>query len=295
MKMRTLKLLGVFVLGSMASWFVASAQPVVAGHYPAGAEGIKAASLPPPGVYFRDYSFFYTANEFPDLPVDFEITAFINAPRLIWMTQTEVLGANYGLDVIIPFAYLDWKAGGTSDSHFGLGDIQIEPLILAWHGEQYDAAAAYAVWLPTGDFEVGRPDLIAKGFWSHMLTLGGTWYADPEKSWAISLLGRYEFCHEQEKTDIKPGQVFTAEWGVSKTLRPGVDIGVIGYYQQQVTKDKGAGAFSDELDRKLGLGPEVNAFWPKLGMFTSLRYAYEFEAVERPEGHLLTLTITKPF
>jgi hypothetical protein len=286
---------GLFAGSILATAISVQGQPIVAGHYPAGAEGIKAASLPPPGVYFRDYNFFYTADNFQDIPPNFEINAYINAPRLIWMTKAEVFGANYGMDVIIPFGYMDWKIGGTSDSHFGLGDIQIEPVLLAWHFPQFDFATAYAVWLPTGDYDPSRPDLISKGFWSHMLTFGGTWYPDKEKTWAVSLLNRYEFCHEQEKTDIKPGQVYTAEWGLSKTLRPGVDVGLIGYYQQQTTEDKGANRFSDKLDRKVGLGPEISAFWPKAGLFTSVRYAYEFSAKERPEGHLVTLTLTKLF
>ena len=70
--------------------------------------------------------------------------------------------------------------------------------------------------------------------------------------------------------------------------------GFIGYYQQQVTEDSGPAATS-KLDRKIGAGPEISAFWPQLGLFTSLRYAHEFAAVERPEGDLITLTLTKPF
>ena len=31
-------------------------------HYPPGLEGLKAASLPPPGVYLRDYNLFYYAD-----------------------------------------------------------------------------------------------------------------------------------------------------------------------------------------------------------------------------------------
>lgn len=270
------------------------AQPIVAGHYPTGAEGLKGASLPPPGVYFRDYSFFYSANEFKDGPPSFDIFAYINAPRLIWMTKLEILGANYGMDVIVPFGYTDWSIGAVGDSYSSLGDIQIEPLLLSWHFKQLDLAAGYAIWSPTGDFKAGRPDLISTGFWSHMLTLGGTWYPDKEKTWAVSLLNRYEFCHEQQKTHIDPGQVYTLEWGFSKSLNPGVDVGLIGYYQQQTTKDSGLTA-SSKLDRKIGLGPEINAFWPKLKLFTSVRYAYEFAAIERPEGHLVTLTLTKVF
>jgi hypothetical protein len=294
MKSTVVKFHLVFASLVLAGVLSTQAQPIVAGHYPAGAEGIKGASLPPPGVYFRDYSFFYSADEFKDGPPSFDIFAYINAPRVIWMTDLEILGANYGMDVIVPFAYLDWSVGGKDDSDFGLGDIQIEPLLLSWHFKQFDVAAGYAIWAPSGDFEIGKPDLIAKGFWSHMLTLGGTWYPDQEKTWAVSLLNRYEFAHEQEKTHIDPGQVYTAEWGISKSLNPGLDVGLIGYYQQQTTKDSGATA-TTKRDRKIGLGPEINAFWPKWKLFTSVRYAYEFEAVERPEGHLVTLTLTKLF
>lgn len=271
---------------------------VVAGHYPAGAEGIKGASLPPPGVYFRDYIFFYTASRFKDGPPDFDIFAYINAPRVIWMTDWKILGADYGMDVIVPFGYLDWSlrtpGGKVKGNHFGLGDIQIEPLLLSWHFKQFDVAAGYAVWAPTGNYRTSRPDIISKGFWSHMLTLGSTWYPDEQKTWAVSLLNRYEFCHEQEKTHTDPGQVYTIEWGFSKSLSKTVDVGVIGYYQQQVTKDSGPTA-TDKLDRKVGIGPEISAVCPKLGVITSLRYAYEFAATERPEGQLVTLTFTKRF
>jgi hypothetical protein len=277
---------------------VAMAQPIVAAHYPAGAEGIKGASLPPPGLYFRDYTFAYFADEFTDGPPVFEITAFINAPRLIWMTDWKVFGAHYGMDVIVPFGYMDWEAGApgavTKDSYSGIGDIQIEPLLLAWHLPRHDIAAGYAVWAPTGDFSPQRPDILAKGFWSHMLTLGGTYYFDAEKTWALSLLSRYEICHEQEQTDIRPGDVFTLEWGLSKSVRENLDVGLTGYWQQQTSRDSGSLA-TPKLDRKIGLGAEVSGLCPVIGCFVSARYAREFDAVERPEGHLLTLTVTKRF
>jgi hypothetical protein len=276
-------------------WLSASTQAqIVASHYPAGAEGIKAASLPPTGLYLRDYNFFYTADRFKDGPPDFSITGYINAPRLIWMTDKKILGATYGMDVIVPFGYLDWEIKGLAkDHHFGIGDVEFEPLLLSWHLDRFDFSAAYAVWAPTGDFRPDRPDLLAKGFWSHMLTLGGTWYADSEKTWAVSILNRYEFAHQQRDTEIDPGQVLTVEWGLSKTVSKGIDVGCIGYYQQQTTHDDGLGA-SPLLDRVVGVGPEVSAFWPKLGLFTSLRCAFEFAARERPEGQRVTLTITKP-
>jgi hypothetical protein len=288
----------ITALAAFALLTRSQAQPIVAGHYPAGAEGLKGASLPPPGVYFRDYNFFYFSDDFKDGPPDFDIFAYINAPRLIWMTEFKILGANYGMDVIVPFGYMDWRFMGSEDTHFGLGDIQVEPLLLAWHFQRFDLAFGYAFWAPTGDFDTTafppRPDLIAKGFWSHMLTFGGTWYPDGQKTWSVSLLNRYEFCHEQETTHIKPGQVYTLEWGVGKSLSKTVEAGVIGYYQQQTTHDSGATA-TTKLDRKVALGPEITMACPYTGILTSLRYAYEFAAEERPEGQLVTLTLTRRF
>lgn len=284
-------------LCSLAGMLQAEPSPspvIVGGHYPAGAEGIKGASLPPPGVYFRDYNIGYTSDDFDGGPPGFEIAAYVNAPRLIWITDFKILGANYGMDVIVPFGYLDWEIAGTDDSYFGIGDIQIEPLLLSWHFQQCDVAAGYAVWAPTGDFSATRPDVLAKGFWSHMLTLGGTWYFDSEKTWALSLLNRYEFCHEQEDTEIDPGQVYTLEAGLSKSITKNIDVGLIGYWQQQTTDDSGENA-SGIHDRKIGLGAEVSGACPVTGLLTSLRYAFETDAVDRPEGHLVTLTLTKRF
>jgi len=274
------------------------AQAIIAAHYPAGVEGIKGASLPPPGLYFRDYNLGYFSNDFADGPPDFHVSAYINAPRLIWISNCQILGANYGMDVIVPFGYMDWKVGTpggvVKDDYFGIGDVQLEPLLLAWHYPQVDLAAGYAVWAPTGDFSTLRPDMLAKGFWSHMLTFGATFYFDSEKTWALSLLNRYEFCQQQQQTHIDPGQVYTLEWGLSKSLSKTMDLGLIGYWQQQTTKDSGLTA-TTKCDRKVGVGVEFSALCPAMGAFTSLRYAYEFAGVERPQGHLLALTVTKPF
>lgn len=277
----------------------AQAQPIVAAHYPAGAEGIKGSSLPPPGLYFRDYNIGYFADDFSNGPPEFDISAYVNAARLIWITECKILGADYGMDVIIPFGYMDWEAGipgaVAGGNYFGIGDIQLEPLLLSWHFPQFDLAAGYAVWAPTGDFSPLRPDILAKGFWSHMLTLGATFYFDEEKTWALSLLNRYEFCHEQEQTHIEPGQVYTLEWALSKSVAKTVDVGLVGFYQQQTTRDGGVPWASLLRDRKLGVGAEVSVVWPQIGAFTSLRYVHEFDAVERPEGDLVTFTFTKPF
>jgi len=50
-----------------------------------------------------------------------------------------------------------------------------------------------------------------------------------------------------------------------------------------------------DRDQVVGIGPEIVLFCPKLGLFTSVRYAYEFGAEDRPEGNTVTLTLTRRF
>lgn len=294
--MKTNSRLLLLAAGALALPGFVQAQSI--GHYPAGVEGIKGASLPPSGVYLRDYNIGYYADDLPKVALPpgaaFEAAGYVNAPRLIWMTPLEIFGATYGMDIIVPFGYKEVSVGAARDSRFGLADIQIEPLVLAWHEDQLDLAAGYAVWAPSGDFDFKRMVNMGQGFWTHMLTFGGTYFFDTEKTWALSLLGRYEFNMEQQNTHVTPGQDLTLEWGLSKGLCKTVDVGFIGYYQQQTTPDSGAGTTSLK-SRVLAAGPEISAVCPKLGLITSLRYAREFAAEYRPEGNTFTLTLTKRF
>lgn len=265
-------------------------------HYPAGAEGIKAATLPPPGLYLRMYNFFYTAARYDAGPAWFsDIFAYIAAPRLVWMSEHKVLGANYGMDVIVPFGFVDIDnppAAAGKARGWSVGDIQLEPVLFGWHFPRFDVGAGYAIWLPTG--ADSDPADLGKGYWTHMLTLGATWYLDAEKKWALSVLNRYEFNHEHEDTGITPGQVWTVEWGLSRNIGTGMDLGLVGYFQWQTTKDDGTGA-SDVRDQVLGLGPEITVPLPYLGALGSIRYNFEMLAHARPEGHTLTVTLTKRF
>lgn len=288
----------LLVGASVLAFLTPTQAATFSGHYPSGAEGIKAASLPPPGFYLRDYNLFYFADDFPGGPPGFDAFAYINAPRLIYMTDFKIFGANYGLDLLVPFYYgevkFDTPGGRFKDSTFAMGDLQFEPILLGWHWKQWDVGAGYAFWAPTGDYNRSgtRPSrLLAKGFWSHMLTGGATWYPDQEKTWSLSALNRYEFHMENKDLDFTAGDTWTLEFGVSKTFNKVIDVGLAGYYQKQVTGYDPDGA--GPMDRVVGIGPEIGTVFPKLGLFASLRYVFEFDAKDRPEGQTATLTLTK--
>ncbi|WDP89883.1 MAG: transporter [Desulfobacter sp.] len=272
-------------------------------HYTNGIEGIKGGSVPPPGVYYKMYNVFYTADSLMDqngndLNNGFEVDVFAMANRFVWVTKTKILGGDYFMDATIPFVYTDFSisAAGIYDDEFGLGDICIEPFGIAWHGPRFDAAISQAVYLPTGSFDPAEPASPGKGFWTSMTTLGGTLYLDTAKTLSLSLLARYEIHSDQEDRDYTPGDDFHFEWGIGKAFAKVWEAGISGYCQWQVSDDSGAAATNPGThDQIYAAGPEISVFIPTFKMFLSLRSLFEFETEDRSEGNTTVLTLTKIF
>jgi hypothetical protein len=268
------------------------AQPTA--HYPTGLEGLKAATLPPPGVYLRDYNWFYYADHVNDSYnnkiADQQAFIYAQAPRLLWITDTKLLGGYLGVDALMPFMYKDLKG---IDQAFSAGDFFFEG---TWsgHWKQLDVGLGAGAWAPTGKYSQSTPIYAGEGYWSEMLTAGATWYPDEQKKWSISALNRYEFNQQQQDTGITPGQAYTVEGGIGYAVFKGIDVGAIGYYQQQVTGDSDNPAGSGR-NRVAAVGPEISAFFPKITLGISLRYGYEFLANNRLQGNTFNLTITKRF
>jgi hypothetical protein len=289
----------LFVAGLLAAPVLLQAQPTA--HYVPGVEGLKAASLPPPGWYLRDYNVAYTSTRLND-PAGTEIGAadadafiYANVPRLIWISDTKVLGGFLGVDALLPLTYksIELTPGPVpryDDDEFGVGDLFAE-VTLSWHIKQFDFAVAAGAWAPTGDS--GEPVNAGAGYWTPMFTAGATWYIDEAKTWSVSALNRYEINTESRDVNITPGQAYTLEWGIGKALNPGLELGVVGYYQQQLTGDDLNGSTAN--DRVAAVGPEISLAFPKPMLFVSFRYLYEFMAEDRLQGQTFSLTLTKRF
>jgi len=297
------KILKVFFL---ACFIVLLSQPTLAetGHYVMGVEGLKAGSVPPPGFWVRTYVLNYSASSLMggngnEVPIGFDANVFAIVPRFIKITNIELFGGNYGFQVIVPLLNTDLSinALGLDDSRSNVGDIYIEPLIIAWHNPQLDQAVSVGMYLDTGDFDINKPVNNGKGFSTTMLTYGLTYFFDTNREWHIAALGRYEIHSKNNDTHIKAGNDFQVEWGVGKTINKLTDIGVVGYCHWQTSDDSGTGISYDPNihDRVLGLGLEYARFWPQHMFGLSFRWLKEFSAVDRPEGNVATITLTKKF
>lgn len=272
----------------------------VTGHFTNGPEGIKVANLPLPGTYYKMYNILYSADELKDangntLALDFDITSFVNVHRVLWVSNIIFLGADVAGNVLLPLVYTDLKIADDKYSKFAVGDIAAEAA-LAWHGSFYDAAAAFAIFAPIGEYNIDNPASPGKDMWSYMFTLGATYYFDTEKTWAFSIVPRYEMHGEKSEMNVTPGDDFHFEWGLSKAFNPW-EIGVTGYCQWQVTDDSGSGVTWDKdvHDRVYGIGPEVMVSIPSLKATVQFRSQWEFATVDRSEGNITTLSFALAF
>lgn len=269
------------------------------GHYSSGVEGIKAGTLPPEGFYWKQYYVFYNADKMTDnrgkSVGDFKLNAFIWANRFIYSSPVQILGGNLIFDMIVPLQYTDVRMRNVfDDNKFSAGDILVEPFVLGWHGERWDAAFGVGVYLPSGEYSQHNQASPGKGFWTGMGTLGGTVYFDEAKTWSASVLARYEIHSKQEDTNITPGNDLSFEWGIGKVLNQYLEVGATGYCAWQLTDDTGDQS-SPYRARNFGVGPEVVVNIPPWAMSVSLRSTWEFASENVPSGNMLTLSLTKAF
>jgi hypothetical protein len=273
--------------------------------YNVGTEGINPGSLPSPGIYADDINLFemeHASDSFGHI----QSLTYLNEPRIRWISEMKILGANYGTELMVPFLYRDFS-GDISFfrppvnpylfrvDQWEADNLEVSPLMLSWHLQRFDFTASYSLWVPTGDNDVktifffNEPVPInppQMHYWAHVLAAGGTWYLDAKKKWAVSALAHYEF---NQSFDIGPGpyyerdkegQAITAEWSLSRRVGKCFELGVIGNYARQTTAT--TSSFSDifgtmsqrELNTHptIEAGPEIKATWPKPQLTISLRY-----------------------
>lgn len=279
------------------------------GHYVSGLEGHKAATLPPPGFYLKNYFVTYNAdksymNGRQKGALD-NASLFVYALRPIKVWDVEIFGANLVTDMVIPVQYADIElndlGGNASDSRWAFGDIMIEPFLLAWHGERWDAAAGVGFYLPTGEYHKPGKGHLADaglGYYTIMFTLGGTYYFDEEKTWSASVLSRYETHSQQEYTRLNVGDSFHFEWGVGKDFANGFSAAVTGYCEWQIEKNHYDGrpnGFDDRRYQAYAVGPEIGYVFADWGVIASLRSQWELGVHNGNQGNITTLSLTKVF
>jgi len=170
---------------------------------------------------------------------------------------------------VIPQVTLKWNQGVNNYMVYGMGNI------------------------PIGDYDSNR--LANLGIGHGAIDFGGGYtYFNPvtgnEFSGVVGLTYNFKNTH----TNYQNGTDFHFDWGASHFFNKQLQLGLVGYYFQQITDDFGApAALGGFRSRIAGVGPQIGYIFPmgdKFQGYLNLKGYKEFAAQNRPEGWNTWLT-----
>jgi hypothetical protein len=150
--------------------------------------------------------------------------------------------------------------------------------------------------VPVGAYDKGRLANIGTNHWA-LDAGGGYTYLDEKTGRELSAVLGFTYNFKNPDTDYQSGVDAHLDWAASQFLSEQWQVGLVGYFYQQVSGDSGAGAvLGDFKSRVYAVGPQVGYFFPVGGSkwYLNLKGFYEFEAKNRPEGWNVWLTVSLP-
>lgn len=307
------KIVAVFLGLALVS---AAGQAMAGGgqNYPNGAESFMSGAVPPPGFYFIDYLYYYSADTMKDdsgndIAAFDDVSVLANVFRFLWVSEKTILGANYGQHLFVPVigTDLNFKAPVGPENTNSYDDTDIpyliySPLVLAWHlqeGKLHVAASLVDLYIPKGQDD-GNMASVGKNFWTFEPVVAVTWMNGP---WAISGKFMYDFNTSQDRyptvygveVDRDPGQEFHVDYSVSYGVSKALRLGINGYYYYQTTDDSYdlndtiPAPVQELLKADEGYRSQVFAIGPGIwynykNMFFELRNQWEMGAKNKTEG-----------
>jgi hypothetical protein len=211
-------------------------------------------------------------------------------------------GAHYTVVAVLPYTTLDISGnvklpGGGSqtrgNSVSGLGDMTLIPVMLAWKKEAWTINALMPVYLPTGDYELGRLGNPGLNYWTADPTVGFVY--STKKGFNAMLHMGYAFNGENEDTNYQSGSLLHFEGALQQIFPAGkgfMTVGAEGFYFTQVTGDSGSGATLGDFEGKTtGLGALVGYIRPmgKQSLVLEAKYLNEMHTENRVKGDMIWL------
>ena len=264
-----------------------------------------------PGLYSQEYIQYWTSDNFTNPNGDSafppgtgeDLDAWISLNQITYQSDTEVmLGAKWGLDIIIPFAKLNIKydnyMAGFPQTNSGMGDIWVGPYIqwdpiMGANGPKLLHRFSLGFIFPVGAYDENRAVNAGSNFFSFNPYWAATYFITPK--WTIST--RIHYLWNTKNKDpyaalaatgvdaVKVGSAVHLNFASSYEVLPNqLRIGINGFYLNQFGETE-----YDEVDQPgtkekiFAIGPGVlYSFNKDAHLF--LNIYFEQGAEMRPEG-----------
>ncbi len=249
-----------------------------------------------PGLYIQEYVQYWTS-DFKDNPLEGEdLEAWINLNQITYQSNTEfILGAKWGLDIIVPFVKLDTDF---SMENSGMGDLWVGPYlqwdpIMGENGPKLLHRFSLGFILPTGDYKETKAINAGSNFYSFNPYWAATYFITPK--WTASTRVSYLLNDENDEPyaplaamgveEVQAGEAFHINFATSYEIIPNqLRIGINGYYLKQLSETEHDGVeLIGSKEKVLAIGPGVlYSFNKDAHLFINMYF--ETDAENRPEG-----------
>ena len=276
--------------------------------YLLGVSGPQAGMVPPaPGFYATNIVYIYsggvdgnvTIPRAGTLAIGIDVNLVIEAPMLLWVPKTKVLGGTFGVFGLLTMGYVDAKTTvgrfSIAQSRFSVGDPQIGT-VLGWSSGPLHWKLGTLLNIPVGQYELGALDNLSFRRWSFDMNGAVTWF-DPSTGFELSGLAGVSFNGRNPKTDYTTGTEFHIELSALYHPTKRFQFGLVGYHFEQITGDSGSGAVLGAFKGRVSaVGFHVGGtiMIGKVPLILAGRVYREFNAKNRLTGTTGFLTVTVP-
>ena len=182
-----------------------------------------------------------------------------------------------------------------SDSLFGGSDLY-PTAQLYWNLGVHNFMTYLAGDIPVGSYNPNQLSSIGIGHGA--IDIGGAYTYLNEKTGteASATLG-FTKNFENPSTDYTNGTDAHLDLGAAQFLNERFFVGVVGYYYQQLTADRGQLVIlGPNESRTRGIGPQIgyNFELEGVSIYTNLRGYTEFDSYRRVQGHAIYFTVNLP-
>ena len=185
------------------------------------------------------------------------------------------------------------RGGSLTETVTGFGDL-ISQFSLRWN----QGVNNYMVYV-LNNYTVGEydPKSIANlGIGHYAVDVGGAYtYFDQKAGHEFSATLGFTYNFENEHTQYQNGVDMHIDWGASQFLTKQFQVGLAGYWYQQISCDSGAGNRLGCFEvRVAGIGPQIGYVFPinkEWQGYINVKGFKEFAAEHRPDGWNAWLTL----
>jgi hypothetical protein len=272
------------------------------GHYIGGFTGLENGSSAPPGFYAGVFGLVEPINSIKGPNGNTALRPNINVGGAIAAysvtTQKKIFGGDYGLAFMVPVLNTRFNSDvfNITEVSAGVSDILFEPVALGWTKSQADYTVNYSFYAPSGEFNPDSSLNTGLGFWENQIQAGMTYNIDKKKLWNIAGLTTWEFNMSKSGLDIKPGPIFTGEYGFGRRFfKYQMNAGIVGYASQKLSPHSSSAIntlIKGDLDRGFGAGGEWKYTDIKHKLAYDVRYEQNFGVELRTSGKILVFSVT---